>query len=121
MLYTTDAHFYNSSLKIGSIYFFSSSDMYQSHHPLGCHATGINSSLIFFSSSLHFSNLICQVKSLIRIIVSGSTPSKLLSRLILLKSILRIPISLQENTTLPESKNLKLNIFSFAYKTVKSF
>ena len=95
--------------------------MYQSHHPLGCHATGINSSLIFFSSSLHFSNLICQVKSLIRIIVSGSTPSKLLSRLILLKSILRIPISLQENTTLPESKNLKLNIFSFAYKTVKSF
>ena len=48
MLYTTDAHFYNSSLKIGSIYFFSSSDMYQSHHPLGYHATGINSSLIFF-------------------------------------------------------------------------
>ena len=36
-------------------------------------------------------------------IVSGSSSSKLLSRLILLKSILRIPISLQANTTLPES------------------
>ena len=34
--------------KIGSIPFFSSSDMQKFHHLLRCHAIGINSSLIFF-------------------------------------------------------------------------
>ena len=36
-------------------------------------------------------------------IVSGSSSSKLLSRLKLLRFMLRIPISLQENTTLSET------------------
>ena len=47
MSYTTDAHFFNSPVKIGSIYFFSSSDMQKFHHFLGCHTTAINSSVIF--------------------------------------------------------------------------
>ena len=64
------------------------------HHLLQCHAIGINSSV------LHFSNLICQTKSLMRIIASSS--SKLLSRVIL-RSVLRILFPLQINTTLTES------------------
>ena len=40
--------FYNSSINIGSISFFSSSDMHHSHHLFGCHATGINSSFNSF-------------------------------------------------------------------------
>ena len=40
------------------------------------------------------------------------------SRCILLRFTLRIPISLQGNTTLPES-SLKKSIFSLAYKTAK--
>ena len=94
MLYNTNAHFYNPSVRIGSISFFSSSNKQKFHHLLVCHSTGINSSF----------NLIFQTKSLIKIIVSGLSSSKLLlSRLISLTSILRIPISLQETTTLPES------------------
>ena len=54
--------------------------------------------LHFFLSSLRFSNLICQAKILMRIILSRPSSSKLL-KLILLRSILRIPISLQENAT----------------------
>ena len=53
--YTINTHFYNSSINIRSISFFSSSDAHQSHHLLlGFHATGINSS---FNSALWFSNL----------------------------------------------------------------
>ena len=48
LLYTIDAHFYNPSVKIASISFLSFSDMEKSNHLLGCHAIGINSSLIFF-------------------------------------------------------------------------
>ena len=48
ILYTTDTHFYNPSLKIASISFFSSSDTQKLHHLLGCQAIGINSPLIFF-------------------------------------------------------------------------
>ena len=44
----------NSSINIGSISFFSSSDTYQSHHLLGCHATCINSSFNSFLSALRF-------------------------------------------------------------------
>ena len=61
-LYTTGTLFYNSSINIGSISFFSSSDMHQTHHLLGCHATGINSSYNSFLGALRFSNLICQDK-----------------------------------------------------------
>ena len=57
-------HFHNSSINIGSISFFSSSDIHQSHHLLRCHTAGINSSLISFLSSLGFSNLICLTKNL---------------------------------------------------------
>ena len=63
-LYTTDPLFNNSSVNIGSISFFSSSDTHQSHHLLGCPPTGINSSFNSFLSALRFSNLICQTKSL---------------------------------------------------------
>ena len=42
--------------------FFSSSDTQTLHHLLGCYATSINSSLIFFWSSLLFSNLTCLAK-----------------------------------------------------------
>ena len=48
MLYTIDVYFYNLSEKMGSISFFSSSEMQQFHHLLGCHTIGHNSSLIFF-------------------------------------------------------------------------
>ena len=37
-----------------------------------------------------------------KMIVSGSSSSKLSARLVLLRSILRIPIPLQLKTTLPE-------------------
>ena len=47
-LYTTDPSFYNSSINIVSLSFYSSSDTHQSHHLLGCHATGINSSFNSF-------------------------------------------------------------------------
>ena len=56
-LYTTDILYYNSSINIGSISFFSCSDMHQSHYLLGCHALSINSSLMSFLSALRFSNL----------------------------------------------------------------
>ena len=36
--------------------------MHQSHHLLGCHATGITSSFNSFLSALHFSNLVCLIK-----------------------------------------------------------
>ena len=101
-LYTTDMHFYNSLINIGSITFFSSSYMHQSHHLSRCHATGIKSSLNSFLNSCGFVNLICQAKSLIRIIVSGSSSSNLSSKLMLLRSILRMPIPLQLNMASPE-------------------
>ena len=88
-------HFYNSLINIGSISFFSSFDTHQSHHLLECHAVNISSSLNSFLSSLRFSNLVSQAKSLIIIIiVLGSSSSTLSSRLILLRSILIKPISL---------------------------
>ena len=81
---------FNTSINLGSNSFFSSSDMHQFHHLSRCHATGINFSLHFtFSSSFRFPNLICQAKSVIRIIVSGSCSSKLLSRLISLGSYIK--------------------------------
>ena len=59
--------------------------MEQPHHLLGCHGTCINSLLISFLNALHFSNLVHQAISLIKIIASGSSSSILLSRL---KSVL---------------------------------
>ena len=56
-----------------------------------------------FLIAFRFQNLTCQVKSLIRTIVSESSLSQLSSRLILLRSILRIHISLHKNMTLEES------------------
>ena len=89
------------SVAIGSISFFLTSGIQKFHHILGCHVIGINSSLIFSSSALHFLTLLCQAKSLIRIVVSGSSSSKLLSRLILLRFTLKIPISSQKNVPSP--------------------
>ena len=51
-LCTTDTLFYNSSVNIGPISFFLSSDTHQSHHLLG-----INSLFIYFLSVLHFLNV----------------------------------------------------------------
>ena len=95
-------HFYNYLKNNGSISFFSSSDMHQSHHLSACHATGIISALNSFLKFFLFLKLICQVKSLIRITISGSSSLKLSSRLILLRSILRIPVPLQLNTASPQ-------------------
>ena len=55
---------YNSSINIGSISFFLSTDTRQSHHLLGCHVTSMNSSFNSFLRALRFSDLICQVKGL---------------------------------------------------------
>ena len=63
ILYTTDTHFDNSSVKIGPITFSSSSDKQRFHHLLGCHVIGINSSLPIFLSALRFSNLMHWTKS----------------------------------------------------------
>ena len=51
-------------LKTVNSTFLSSSDMQKFHHLLGCHAIGINSSLISFLITLRFSNLICLTKKL---------------------------------------------------------
>ena len=48
-------HFCNFSIKIGSIYFFSSSDTDQSHYLLGFHTTRINSSFNSFFKFFTFS------------------------------------------------------------------
>ena len=53
------------SVKIGSISYFSSSDMQKVNHLLGCHTISINSLFISCFSALPFSNLICQAKILI--------------------------------------------------------
>ena len=53
-------------------FFFKSSHMQKFHHFLGCHVISTNFSFKSSLSTLGFSNLICQTKSLIWIIVSGS-------------------------------------------------
>ena len=84
-------------------FFFSSSAIQKFNHLLGWHATSINSLFISFLNVLLFSNSICQAKSLIWIIVSGSSSSWLLSpRLILLRFSLRVPKWLQQNVALPK-------------------
>ena len=93
-----NTHFYSSLINIGSISSYSASDPLQSHHLLGCNTTNINSSFNSLLSSLRFPNLECQVKSLIKIIILGSSSSKLSSRLTLLKLILTISISSELNT-----------------------
>ena len=60
ILYTSDAHFYDSLMKIAFISFFSSSDMHQSYHLLRCHAIAINSSFhIFINPSRIFFYVRC--------------------------------------------------------------
>ena len=56
------------------------------HHLLRCHGIDINSS----QSPLCFLNLLCQAKSVTRIIASGSFSSQLLLRLMLLRFTRRI-------------------------------
>ena len=73
----------------------------------------------YLLSALHVLNLLCEAKSLIRII-TGSSSSKLLSRLILLRFTLRIPISIKQNVTSPESSS-KNSKPSSSYKAVESF
>ena len=48
ILYITNSNFFNPSVKIGYISFFSPSDSQIFHYLLGCHPAGINSLLIFF-------------------------------------------------------------------------
>ena len=86
------------------ISFFSSSGTHQSYILVGCHAIGINSLLIYFLHVLPCLNLLHQAISLTWMIVSESSYLKLASsRLVLLRSTLRIPISSLENVILPES------------------
>ena len=56
-------------------------------------------------------------QNLIRIIVSGSSSSKLLSKLILIRITLRLPSSLQQKVTLLESPS-KRGKPSSAYKGI---
>ena len=63
--------------------------------------------LIFNFTTLSFSNLLCEAKNLIRIIISGSFSSKFLSRLILSIFTVRIPILLQQIVTSQESSHKK--------------
>ena len=67
ILYTTNTHFHNFSINIGSIPFFSSFGMQKSNHLLGCHSIGIYTSFNSFLSVLRFSNLICLTKKLSRL------------------------------------------------------
>ena len=73
--------------------------------------------MILFLNALLFKNFLCQAESMIRILVSGSYSSRLLSRLILLRFTLRIPILLQQNVILPEGSSKKSKPSS-AYKGV---
>ena len=73
-----------------------------------------------FLSTLHFFNLLYQAKSLVRTIVSGSSSSKSLTRLILIWFTLRMLISLQQKVALPESSSKKSKPSS-AYKGTQSF
>ena len=64
ILPTTDTHLHNSSVKIRSIFFVSSTELQKFHHQY--HAFSTNFSLTFFSSAQCFSKLsLNQVKSLI--------------------------------------------------------
>ena len=49
-----DSHFYNSSMNIGSIYFFLSSDMHQSHHLFDATLQALILHLIFFFKCFGF-------------------------------------------------------------------
>ena len=74
ILYTIDAHFQNSTTKIGSISYFSSSYTRFNHFsrmPRYRHQFFT----YLFLSALCFQNLICHAKSLIRIIASGLSSS----------------------------------------------
>ena len=73
-------------------FFFISSDKHQSPHPVRCHVAGINYLLISFLNAFHCLNLLCQAISPI-----------LTSKLTLLRSLLRMPISSLENVILEES------------------
>ena len=93
-MYTTNIYFYNSSINIGFISFFSSSEMHQSYHLLECNATGINSLLLLFKYFAFFSfNMESQRSDMndsTRIIII-----KIIIKIILSWSILGITISLQ--------------------------
>ena len=54
----------NCSVKLVLFLFFSSSDMKKFHHLGGCYATSVNSLFNYFLSTLRFSDLLCQAKSL---------------------------------------------------------
>ena len=85
---------YFSSFRNRFSFVFSSSGMQQSHHIVKCHATGINYLFISFLHALHCLYLLHQAVSLTRIIVSGSSMSKLTSSMLtLLTSVLTRPIS----------------------------
>ena len=80
------------SAKMGSISFLSSSSKHQSHHLVRCHAAGVNPLLISFLNAFRCLNLLCQAISPI-----------LTSKLMLWRSLLRMPISSLGNVILQES------------------
>ena len=90
ILCTTDAHKKYYSIKIGSFSFFSSSGKHQSHHLNGFYVTFFKFTMPRQKPDMNDSSRV------IFIIIS------IINLIILLRSTLRIPISLQENMTLPE-------------------
>ena len=82
-------------------FFFSSSDKQKFYHVVGCHAIGMNSSLIFKCFVFFKFNIPgqkCDSNNSIRVMFII-----VIININIIKIILRIPISLQENATLTES------------------
>ena len=101
ILYTTDKHFYNPSVKIGFISFISSSDTKKFHHLLGYHATGINSSFNYFFKCFAFSNLIINM--------NNST------RIIFIEVIIKIKIHIKSTHFITRKYNITRNFIKVEY------
>ena len=106
--FTPFANFYyfpTLSVKLRSIFFFSSSEMHQSHHFVACHATDF-----YLLKHFAFLKFIMPSQSSDIINYSGSSSSKLLlsSRLILSRTTPRIPVSFVKAVTLLKSSSKRV-------------
>ena len=114
ILYTTNTLL--QLLNKNWIYFF----LLSLHHFLECQATGTNSSLIYMYIYITFFKFNMPRKMADKNYSIRIISSKLLSRLMLLRSILRLSVSLQFSAALLES-SLGQSIFLSAYKAVNRF
>ena len=95
--------------------------MHQSDHLVGCYAVGTIVLLNCYLNALRCLNLLHQAMSLTYIINPGSSASKLTSsKLIVLRSTLRIPISSLKNVAQSESSLTEI-ISSLENKSSSSF